>query len=195
MTTIFCYRIKNAWILVSDRLETNQTQSQRTNSGDETHPYDVITKIKKTKRYVYGLAGISVDIQKITDLLDSSIESEFDFNRFCTGINALYGNEILELDVELLLIDSESVKAYKIAIKSLPNSLSEAEIFSIENGYIGSGATKSRARYQTTSILEAISNREIGDQNDEGLSQILEKAITALEIMEMGQVKYSELGE
>jgi len=191
MTTIFAYPLKNAWVIASDKLESNQTESQRKSEDRETKPVEVVTKIKSGKRFVYGFSGPNLDIEKVEENLLSSTNKNLNYEKFCKKIKKLYGDKLFELDVEVLLIDSEEIKAYKIVINKIPNKLSKAKIKSIENGYIGSGALKSSAKYQSTSMLTNLRSITIKNTNPKELRSLLSKTVTAMEILAKSDAQFT----
>jgi len=192
MTSIFAYPIQNGWVIASDKLETNQNETQRRTDGDETTPVDVITKVKRNGRYVYSMAGISQDIEKIEQVLLNSMEPEFKLDKFRQEILAVYGKNLSELDVEILVIDSQKIKAYKISINGLPDKLAQAEIKSIEDGYIGSGAKQSEARYHTTPTFASLNNVEIITAKSRKLKKLLNKTISGLEILARADYQFTD---
>jgi len=183
MTTIFTFPLFNAWVIASDKLETNQSESERIKKGYETSPYNTCTKIKSKGRYMYGFAGSSNEIKEIENILRNSIRGVLNFKQFRKIILRKYGDNINALDVELLLIDSNKIVAYKIKINIMPALLNDAKIDSIEEGYIGSGSSSSRATFQTSPLLDSLRDLKIKNSNSKKLRTLLAKTVIAMEIL------------
>ena len=183
MTTIFTYPLSNAWVIASDKLETNQTESERQKRDHETRPHNTTTKISSKNGFVLGLSGSSADIDKIEKILFSNINKTFKLKTFKKIVLQQYRENINSLDTELLLIDSQKIKAYKISMKNLPTVLSDAQIESIEQGYIGSGALKSQAKYQTSPLLDVLKDLRIKNSSSKKVKNLLAKTVIAMEIL------------
>lgn len=191
MTTIFTYPLSNARVLVADKLESNQTESERKLNGYETYPHTTTTKINSKGRYVFGLAGFSEDIKKIEELLISTINQRFNFKKFKEKLLKFYGSKVEELDTEIILIDSQKVLAYKIIIKDMESKLNDIKIDSIEDSYIGSGALKSRAKYQSSPLLESLKDIEIKKPNSKKLRSLFFRTVTAMEILAKSDTQFT----
>ena len=183
MTTIFAFPIKNAWILASDKLETDQTDIERAQTGNDTHPVSVDTKIKQTGNFIYAMSGSSQDILKIEQALSSCATDTIDYTSFKATIIELYGPQIAELDVEAIIIDLKEVKAYRFCLSNLPSSLQETQIFHIEKGIIGSGADRSSAKYHVISCLASYQDIAIQKGDSNLVRVLLGKSVECLEIM------------
>lgn len=183
MTTIFAFPITSGWILASDKLETEQTEAQRIQTGFETNPSGARTKIKQIGSFVYAMSGSSWDILKIEQALSSCINETIDYCSFKAAVEGIYGAELPKLDVEAILIDTRKLKAYKLGFSKLESSLQKTEIFQIEDGLIGSGSSHSRGKYHIISCLSSYQDMKVKENDPVSIRLLLGKSVECLEIM------------
>jgi len=139
MTSIFAFPLKNAWILISDKLETNIHYADRIKKGYEVFPDKLTSKIEIRENWVLGFAGNSSNIKKIKDMFYANIHDRLQFKKILDTIKKTY-SDLSIIDVSCILINIASLKCYKINFEQISsNKLKDYEIKSIEKGFIGSG--------------------------------------------------------
>jgi len=139
MTSIFAYPLKNAWVIVADRLETDIHETIRATKGYEVFPHRFTKKVEVKNNWVLGFAGDSSNITLIKDIFYANLNTKLQFKRVYTIIRRRYQN-LSEIDVSCILLNIHSLKCYKIVFANMfSDKLRDYEIKSIEKGFIGSG--------------------------------------------------------
>ncbi len=139
MTSIFAFPLKNAWVLVADRLETDIHDTIRATEGYEVFPHNFAKKVEIRKNWILGFAGNSSNIIKIKDMFYANINNRLQFKKIYAIIKKTYPR-LSKIDVSCILLNIASFKCYKIDFsKMVSNNIKDYEIKSIEKGFIGSG--------------------------------------------------------
>jgi hypothetical protein len=149
MTSIFAFPLENAWVIVADKLETNISKAMRAKGGYEVFPASLIKKLFIYKNLVFGFAGESRHIEIIQNIFKSKINEKLEFKKAMSEIKEIYGDSLREIDVEILLLDPLTLKAYKLIINQAESvNLKDYEITDIEDGVVGSGSFHFKIRGQ-----------------------------------------------
>ena len=154
MTSIFAYPLKNAWIIVGDRLQTDIHSTIRAKTDFEVFPERMSKKIEIQGNWAMGFAGNSEQISKIRDIFYQNLNKIIKFKKIYKTIRTLYSDLSL-LDVSCIIINIKTLKAYKIVFSDLPkDKLSHYYINSIEHAFIGSGIDKCRGTFLLSQLNE-----------------------------------------
>jgi hypothetical protein len=159
MTSIFAYPLKNAWVIVGDRLQSDIHSTIRANTGFEVFPERMSKKIEVHKDWVLGFAGNTVNIKNIRDIFLQNIGKRIKFNAIYKIIRQLY-TDLSVIDVSCVLINVKTLKAFKIVFSDMTNDkLSNYEVNSIEHAFIGSGIDRCRGTALLSQLNELKSEK------------------------------------